>query len=465
MKREELTGDWWLPSAPERQVAGTLSYKPDGYPELKLRGALSDGKESKDRLVVLGRTGDGPVTAEIDFQTNLARGFSCGVETVHQSFAVRLAIVGAHLPGPSDRRYSQISLDLTGIWPWTGWHGPTGRGSTPGEVTITYSRPPELIADLEWGRVRLFGTHSESYKGWAHASLEVGARFLCERAEAAPMEAWLAEVVGPLRDFLSIATDRASQVVEIGVILPDEHAYGRVIYSAMHVDLPPHPALPFDFPFTAVSIADEFGSVLGRWFELRRRQGRALALYLSTQYRASDLAETRFLNVAGAAEAYHRRTTGPRAVPEGHKQRVDRIVAALASTDLARRDRALVRWRLRKGDEPTLESRLTEMARRCENVLQPSLGDPAAFGKRVAATRNLMVHSDPSHLAGLPDGRTIIDMFEDVGLVFLVCLYQDLGFQDDTIKTMLRRTWRWRFLEYRKRAWFGEPTAVLREEP
>lgn len=56
-------------------------------------------------------------------------------------------------------------------------------------------------------------------------------------------------------------------------------------------------------------------------------------------------------------------------------------------------------------------------------------------------------------------------MFEDVGLVFLVCLYQDLGFQDDTIKTMLRRTGRWRFLEYRKREWFGDPTAVLREEP
>jgi hypothetical protein len=88
-----------------------------------------------------------------------------------------------------------------------------------------------------------------------------------------------------------------------------------------------------------------------------------------------------------------------------------------------------------------------------------------AFGKRIAEARNLMVHSDPSHLAGLPDGRTVIDMFEDVGLVFLVCLYQDLGFQDDTIKTMLRRTGRWRFLEYRKREWFGDPTAVLREEP
>jgi hypothetical protein len=104
------------------------------------------------------------------------------------------------------------------------------------------------------------------------------------------------------------------------------------------------------------------------------------------------------------------------------------------------------------------------MARRCENVFQPSLGDPAAFGKRVAAARNLLGHNDPSRLAGLPDGRTIVDMFEDLGLVFLVCLYQDLGFTDDRIKSMLKKTGRWRFLEYRKRVWRDHPATVPREK-
>jgi hypothetical protein len=159
------------------------------------------------------------------------------------------------------------------------------------------------------------------------------------------------------------------------------------------------------------------------------------------------------MNVIGAAEAYHRRTTDLSAVPAAQTERVDRIVAALAKTDLARRDRSFVRWRLRRGDEPTLENRLSDMARRCENVLQPSLGDPAAFGKRVAAARNVMVHNDPTRLVGLPDGRSILDMHEDLALVFLVCLYQDLGFADGRIKSMFQRTGRWRFLEYRKRSW------------
>jgi hypothetical protein len=42
---------------------------------------------------------------------------------------------------------------------------------------------------------------------------------------------------------------------------------------------------------------------------------------------------------------------------------------------------------------------------------------------------------------------------EDVALIFMTCLYQDLGFPDNEIRTMLGRTRRWQFLEFRKRGW------------
>ena len=42
-------------------------------------------------------------------------------------------------------------------------------------------------------------------------------------------------------------------------------------------------------------------------------------------------------------------------------------------------------------------------------------------------------------------------MMEDVALVILFCVFQDLGFVNDEMRTMLGSTRRWDFLGFRKR--------------
>ena len=203
-------------------------------------------------------------------------------------------------------------------------------------------------------------------------------------------------------------------------------------------------------PLRATAIADEFGRVLARWFALHKELGPALDLYLSAQYQRSTHLENRFLNTAGAAEAYHRRTDPPPAdVVDKHHERVKRITKAFPDKN----DREWLRWKLKYAYEPSFADRLEQLTERCSEVLGSWLGDAAAFAERVSDARNLLVHRDPSPEAELPGGRDILDMAEDVALVLLVCLYQDLDVDNDRIREMLQRTPRWRFLEFRKRGW------------
>jgi hypothetical protein len=455
VRPEELTGHWWLPESPERQVAGTLTYEPDGYPELNLMGTLSEAEPDLADTVALGLTSDGePVTVEADFElSHRVTTVFAGVQVLSQTIAVRRAIVGAHLIAPEDRRYSELILELTDIRPWAGWPPPVLRHPSADEVSINYMQPAELRADVDWGSIRLRGTWRSEGDNSSFRKITVGAGFLCERREPEAIETWLDEVVAPLRDFVSLATDRANQVTDVRVKPVHEEGYSRLIYPAMAVEVPPGTAVSHEFPFTALAVDDEFQRLCARWLEVRRRQRRAIALYLATQYRPSELPETRFLNITSAAEAYHRRASGPDiARSENHKEQVHRIDAALVASGLARRDLALVRWRLRHVDEPTLEDRVSSLARRCGTVLQPHVDDATALGRRVAAARNSLIHNDPSRNADPPSGREIVYLFEDLALILLVCLYQDLGFDDDRIKRMLQPTRRLRLFELRKTA-------------
>ncbi len=226
MKQERLPGHWWLPSAPERRVAGTLAYEPDGHPELDLMETLSNDPASIESSVVLGLSVDAePVTVEVEFETNRPSIHTRqGHRVVRQAVAVRRAIVGAHLPSEADRRFARLSVEFTDLLSWTGWRGPEDDWDG-GVRSIRYVEPEEFKADTDWGVLRLRHSWAVDGDGISVRSIRVGAGFVCERESAASIETWLDEVVRPLRDFMSIATDRANQVEAVTVEWAEREPY------------------------------------------------------------------------------------------------------------------------------------------------------------------------------------------------------------------------------------------------
>jgi hypothetical protein len=451
MEPERVTGHWWLPSSPERRVAGTLIYEGERFPELDLMEALTDARAAIDGAIVLGLTGNAePVTVEVDFETNRQTANTrLGHSVVRQTVALRRAYLGAHLPDESDREFRRITVSFSDVLPWTGWHGPEDDWAD-GVHSIRYTEPTELRAKVPWGTLSLRGSLGIGGDGVSERSMTVGAGFLCERETPASAVVWLGEVVAPLRDFLSIATDRPNQVESVTLEWAERERHARLVYAPTSVQLPPRVAYWFDFPFAAVSIDDRFEQTLSTWFTIQADLAPALDLYLSTQYRPSTNLENRFLNTVGAAEAYHRRTVEPPAdVLDKHRDRLKRVIDQVSD----RKDREWLKWKLKYAFEPSFAERLAWLADRSYDVLGPWLGESQTFANRISDARNLLVHRDPEAESQHPGGRNLLDMMEDVALVFLVCVYQDLGFDNDGIREMFRRTRRWEFMEFRKRGW------------
>ncbi len=450
MKALEISGHWWVADHEDRSVAGTLRFDGDGLPELDLMGTLTDDAESIAGAVVLGRSGTAePVTVQVAFETN--RGVSSsrlGGHSVRQRVGTNFAFVGAHLPTATDRQFRQITISYTDLFAWTGWRGPI-HDDDGGDTLVRFTPPEELVATVPWGTVRLRASRAVGGSDPAELKISVGAGFHCERDTPVAVETWLNEVVGPLRDFVSLMTDRANQVEEVTLQWAETEPYVRLLYSPTAVELPGRTAYWFEFPSAATGIGAHFEYAVNRWLQLQVALGPALDLYFSTQYRKSMHLENRFLNVAGAAEAYHRRTVPLDASALAkHLARLDRV---LATADKA--DQKWVRGRLRHAYEPTFEDRVTALGTRATLLLEPWIGPARPFAKRVADARNLLVHQDPGATTERPSGRDLYALLEDLSLVFLVCLFQDLGFSDVEIGEMFRRTRRWRELDFRTKGW------------
>jgi hypothetical protein len=339
-------------------------------------------------------------------------------------------------------------VSYTDLYTWTGWRGP--RDDDDGDdLLIRYSPPEEPVAKVPWGTVRLAASLAVSGNDPSERKISAGAGFACERETPTGVQTWLSETVGPLRNFISLMTDRANEVEEVTLEWHEGERHGRLLYTPTVVELPGHTAYWFEFPCTATGIAAHFEDALSRWLQLQMTLGPALDLYFSTQYRQSMHLENRFLNVAGATEAYHRRTVPvePNALTK-HIARLDRVLASATKAD-----QQWFRGRLRHAYEPSFEDRVTALAARASPVLQLSIGLARPFAKRVADVRNLLVHQDPGAKTERPGGRDLLDLLGDLSLVFLVCLYQDLGFSDMEITEMFKRTRRWRELTFRKNGW------------
>lgn len=259
MRTESITGHWWLSSSPDRRVAGNLTYAGEGFPELDLMEALTPDRESAERAIVLGLSGDAePVTVEVDFETNRSTSSTRQGHTVHrQTLAVVRAFVGAHLPTETDRLFSRMSVTYSDLLTWTGWRGPADDWSE-GVHSIRFEEPDELDARAPWGRLRLRHSWATGGDGASERSIKIGAGFFCERASPVSAVAWLEEVVAPLRDFMTIATDRANQVDEVTFEWAEGEQHVRLIYAATSVELPPRVGYWFDFPCTAVALGDRF---------------------------------------------------------------------------------------------------------------------------------------------------------------------------------------------------------------
>jgi hypothetical protein len=179
---------------------------------------------------------------------------------------------------------------------------------------------------------------------------------------------------------------------------------------------------------TLPEIADNFESVIQKWFGLYSTIDNVLALYLAGEYNAErfPFEEARFVTIVQALESYHRRVLNePVQPPNVWKARRDSIVDAVADAD-----KKWVKQQLAFSNQQTLKDRLAVLVAKTSSLTSVLIPDTALFIGRVRDTRNYYTHYDPKHSNKRLMATELKDALEILTMMLEPLLLMELGFDE-----------------------------------
>lgn len=459
MEDIEFEGLWWLPETPEARVPGTLRFSPDFGVSLDLLGSLKDQgdhvatvqRELTHPGVVLGLSSKGkPVTLwecwERRKTVNLA-GFT------KTSFHADFVVVGAHLGGAEEARFTKISAECRHLDEWAGISGfsikiPDDYAAHP--MVIEHKRPAPVAASAAGARfaVEVNATLRDSSGLVGEAAIAQRTWVSVEYPEAKGFEE-LHKTLHRLRNFLTLGVGKTVEPLAVRGVAGSGGGQPVDIYyklaGAGGGNSPGKKIHRAEMPFTLGDLGGDFESFLGNWFGKAERLGPVYDLYFATAYGSPAYLDDRFLSLVQGVEAYHRRALGTTELPEEeHERRLEEIVSAVPHTHK--------RWlcgKLAYSNEPSLRKRLREIMRREPEVMKPIFGNSGrereGFVSKVVNTRNYLTHYDESNKESAVTGRELYEVTERLKSILEACLLWEIGFAGDHLKEVLSRKRRFYF--------------------
>jgi hypothetical protein len=433
-------GRWWIPGAESDVVQGILRADEDGA-TLDLSGTLPLKEHTPGDLVqgevVLGRDERGRAITLLDASISTRHIGMTERSTVNAS----TVLVGQEHPG-SDPVFQGCSFSLDGLAQWTETHfklmsSVADMGSGAGDD------PKRISFDVPAGRLTLstaIGEHLSDIE----RIFKVHSWWFYESTTPKPLDALWREAIQPLRYLHMLFTTEPTNPHDVAVMLPsspdtpptDRRALTvHALWNRRQLDAKRR---TWQWPASLSAVADRLPDVVNAWLDLIRMAEPALVLLFAVVGREKDLyLENRYLTLAQAAEAFHRH----------HERFVTRI---MSEEDFAER-LALLRnvagpagwwgdWlkiRIQYAYEPTFRQRLKDLV-----IAAGDLGAelfPPDIVDRVVNRRNELTHVLDS--PDLPDKRyaEIAMLGEKLALLLTVCLFAELGFEEEEMRKAVRR--------------------------
>ncbi|MDA7022286.1 HEPN domain-containing protein [Pseudomonas fragi] len=174
------------------------------------------------------------------------------------------------------------------------------------------------------------------------------------------------------------------------------------------------------------SLAPRFEALLGSWLNDYDNLMPALHHHYSVQDGSHRYADTKFLAIAQAVEALHRRTFDTRKWPKAeYKEKVQAILAGCPEEE-----RVWLNGKLAYGNEISLAERLHQLIDRFGAVF----GDEDAIHqivRRTVNTRNYHAHYDPHGEAKALKGAALIALTYHLRVLFTLSLLVRLGYTEE----------------------------------
>ena len=451
MEEFEFEGLWWLPGTPEDRAPGTLEFSPDSGATLELLDSIKDPENRfaamqrnlMEAELILGLSSKGkPVTLWNCRETNKDVNMAGFIKT---SFRAGIVLVGAHLAAVGNVRFKKVMAEYRHLDEWAGISGfslklPDDHTTHP--MVIEHKRPSPVVASVAGARfgIEVRATLREKSFGLVgEAAIAQKTLFSVEYPQGKPFEEW-SRILHRLRNFLTLGVGELVEPLALqGTVESEEMQVVEIYYRLAGVRGADRKVHPAEMLFTLDDFREDFGRVLGNWFEKAKTLEPVYDQYFSTAYGSAAYLDDRFLSLVQGVEAYHRRAIRTTELPEGeHEQRLGEILDAAPEAH-----REWLRGKLAYSNEPSLRRRLKEIMRRDPDVMEPIFGNSKkeriGFVGKVVETRNYLIHFDENKKQAAAVGEELYQLTKKLSSVLEACLLRETGFGEEQVQEILSR--------------------------
>ncbi|MFU6892145.1 HEPN domain-containing protein [Pseudomonas aeruginosa] len=202
------------------------------------------------------------------------------------------------------------------------------------------------------------------------------------------------------------------------------HQWLQVYFRSLN-----NPTKKRDKPFRSLemllpysSVESGLQSLLSKWLEEYENLGPALHHYYLIQDGSHRYIDTKFISMAQALEAFHRRTTEMTRWPKSeYKLKVDAIIESCPDSD-----KEWLKEKLNFGNEVTLADRLRNMLEPYSSVFGGE-DSVANIVKQTKDTRNYHAHYDAKGARKATKGAALVALTFRLQVLFTLCIVVRLG--------------------------------------
>ena len=427
-------GYFWLPSAPDKKVPGTLSISDGGNIELEVVGrliAFGDrvkrivGQIERDRFVTLD---------------------NCRCESQEDSYGIKKsfirvnrAFIGAKYDEGEIPRFNSLVFSAEGLDEWVGISGINIDYQFEEHTSTISYQPPENIPlrlgdDMELSIA--FGWTPPGFPIIKEARISQKTYFKLASQEARELHDFIS-VIEKITHFLCFAIDQTVSVDSMSATYNDPR---RDIGGGESINIY-YPSWPYskDKPKTNRSKLFEFeeiqndaGSIINNWIEAYKQIAPTFNLYFLAKMGMQTYLAERFMALVQGLEAYHRRTSDEKQMDEAEfKELIDNLIDQCPP-----QKKEWLKGKLWYGNEVSLRHRLKNLIEPFEDVIE-DWQKPKGLIDKIVNTRNYLTHYDLSLESKAAKDEELWPLCLKMELLFQLHFLQLIGFSYEQIDSLL----------------------------
>ena len=454
--KEEIktSGDFWLPTIPDRKVPGTLSISPEGDIELEILKPLESNIEAFSHNMggfnrMVGNVQKyGHVTLDGCQYKTKTHSLSVGQDLLnaHSVLWVNRVFTGVKYHENEIPRFNTFTFSIEGIDEWVGMDAINSNYEPKEQIKIVaFKRIQSILFNLVNG-MQLEIVWSVRHKSSLiprEEKITQETFFKLASENALEFKQFLSvayKIVDLLRlatnetvslDSMSATSDNFVQDIEEDETTPIPiNIYSRGgIYpkNVPHID-----QLHMLFGFS--DIQNDAEGMINKWIDIYGAYEDALILYFSAQSTRERDLRSKFLSLAQGLEVYHRKAYGEEQDENtvGEVERQELIACLIEHCPEEKHD--WLRRRLEYPDDVNLLKRIKELI---NPFFKEIIGiKRSKLARKISVTRNYLTHYNPDLESEAAKGGDLYVLCLKMELLFELHFLELMGFTPEKIKSI-----------------------------